>query len=168
MKVVGILNSGSPETLGEQFVAFHRGLEEAGYVDGQNVTTQYRWCYDDYKRGDRRKLEALAAELVKLPVAVLVAAGGPVSALAAKAAARRTPIVFTTVTDPVKSGLIKSSRQAGRTTDRDRRTYLRARPGTTGTAARTLSEGRRDRRHCQPEPSGRAGSAERRPEGQGG
>jgi ABC-type uncharacterized transport system substrate-binding protein len=117
MKVVGILNSGSPETLGEQFVAFHRGLEEAGYVDGQNVTTQYRWCYDDYKRGDHRKLEALAAELVKLPVAVLVAAGGPVSALAAKAAARRTPIVFTTVTDPVKSGLVKSlDRPGGRLT----------------------------------------------------
>jgi putative tryptophan/tyrosine transport system substrate-binding protein len=113
MKAIGILNSGSPETLGEQFVAFHRGLEEAGYVDGQNVTTVYRWCYDDYKRGDLRKLEALAAELVKLPVAVLVAAGGPVSALAAKAVVKRTPIVFTTVTDPVKSGLVKSLEKPG-------------------------------------------------------
>ena len=76
MKVIGFLNSGAPETLGEQVAAFHRGLEQAGYVDGQNVTIQYRWGYDDYKRGNHKRLEALAAELAKLPVAVLVAAGG--------------------------------------------------------------------------------------------
>jgi ABC-type uncharacterized transport system substrate-binding protein len=113
MKVIGILNSGTPEMLGEQFVAFHRGLGEAGYVDGQNVTTEYRWGYDDYKRGNYKRLEALAAELAKLPASVLVAAGGPVSALAAKTAAKNTPIVFTTVTDPVKSGLVKSLERPG-------------------------------------------------------
>jgi putative ABC transport system substrate-binding protein len=102
MKVIGILNSGSPESLGEQFVAFHQGLGKAGFVDGQNVTTEYRWANDDYKR-----LPALAKELVG-QVEVLVAAGGPVSALAAKAATKTKPIIFTTVTDPVKSGLVKS------------------------------------------------------------
>jgi len=113
MRVIGVLNSGAPETLGETVAAFHRGLGEAGYVDGQNVTIQYRWGHDDYKRGNYKRLEALAAELAKLPVAVLVAAGGPVSALAAKAAAKNTPIVFTSVTDPVKSGLVKSLDRPG-------------------------------------------------------
>src|SRR6516164_185607 len=113
MKVIGVLNSGAPETLGETVAAFHRGLGEAGYVDGQNVTIQYRWGHDDYKRGNYKRLEALAAELAKLPVAVLVAAGGPVSALAAKAAAKNTPIVFTSVTDPVKSSLVKSLDRPG-------------------------------------------------------
>ena len=113
MRVIGVLNSGAPETLGETVAAFHRGLGEAGYVDGQNVTIQYRWGHDDYKRANYKRLEALAAELAKLPVAVLVAAGGPVSALAAKAAAKNTPIVFTSVTDPVKSGLVKSLDRPG-------------------------------------------------------
>ena len=104
MKVIGILNSGSPEALGEHFAAFHRGLREAGYVDGRNVTIQYRWANDDYKR-----LPALAKELVRLPVAVLVAAGGTVSARAAQSATKKKksiPVVFTAVTDPANSGLV--------------------------------------------------------------
>src|SRR5688572_29143608 len=83
MKIIGILNSGSPETLGEQFDAFHRGLREAGYVDVQNVTIEYRWANDDYDR-----LAPLAAELVRLKVAVLVAAAGTVSAQAARDATK--------------------------------------------------------------------------------
>jgi putative tryptophan/tyrosine transport system substrate-binding protein len=106
--VIGFLNSGSVGSRGEQFAAFDRGLGQAGYVDGQNVTIEYRWANDDYGR-----LPALAAELVRRPVAVLVAGGGPVSALAAKAATKVIPIVFTTVADPVKSGLVASLNRPG-------------------------------------------------------
>jgi len=108
MPVIGFLNSGSAGSRGEQFAAFDRGLGEAGYVDGQNVTIEYRWANDDYGR-----LPALAAELVRLPVEVLVAGGGPVSALAAKAATRTIPIVFTIAADPVKSGLVTSLNRPG-------------------------------------------------------
>ena len=106
--IIGFLNSGSAGSRGEQFVAFDRGLKEAGYVDGQNVTVEYRWADDDYTR-----LPSLAAELVRRPVAVLVAGGGPVSALAAKAATKTIPIVFTTVADPVESGLVASLNRPG-------------------------------------------------------
>jgi putative tryptophan/tyrosine transport system substrate-binding protein len=106
--VVGFLNSGSVGSRGEQFAAFDRGLGQTGYVDGQNVTIEYRWANDDYGR-----LPALAAELVHRPVAVLVAGGGPVSALAAKAATKTIPIVFTIAADPVKSGLVASLNRPG-------------------------------------------------------
>jgi putative tryptophan/tyrosine transport system substrate-binding protein len=109
MPVVGILSTASAESRGgEQFAAFYRGLGEAGYIENQNVTIQYRWADDDYAR-----LPALAAELVHLPVAVLVAAGGHVSALAAHDATKDIPIVFTTVTDPIKSGLVASLNKPG-------------------------------------------------------
>jgi putative ABC transport system substrate-binding protein len=106
--IIGFLNSGSAGSRGEQFAAFDRGLKEAGYVDGQNVTVEYRWADDDYAR-----LPSLAAELVRRPVAVLVAGGGPVAALAAKAATKTIPIVFTTVADPVESGLVASLNRPG-------------------------------------------------------
>jgi putative ABC transport system substrate-binding protein len=106
--IIGFLNSGSAGSRGEQFAAFDRGLKEAGYVDGQNVTVEYRWADDDYSR-----LPSLAAELVRRPVAVLVAGGGHVSALAAKAATKTIPIVFTTVADPVESGLVASLNRPG-------------------------------------------------------
>jgi len=100
MKVIGILNSGSPDSLGEQFVAFHRGLKEAGFVEGQNVTIEYRWANNDYDQ-----LSGLAKELAGRGVAVIVAAGGTVSAQRARDATRSIPVVFTAVTDPLKSGL---------------------------------------------------------------
>ena len=106
--VIGFLNSGSAGSRGEQFAAFDRGLGEAGYVDGQNITVEYRWAEDHYDR-----LPVLAAELVRRPVTVLVAGGGPVSALAAKAATTTIPIVFTTVADPIKSGLVASLNRPG-------------------------------------------------------
>ena len=106
--IIGFLNSGSAGSRGEQFAAFDRGLKEAGYVDGQNVTVEYRWADDDYTR-----LPSLAAELARRPVAVLVAGGGPVAALAAKAATKTIPIVFTTVADPVESGLVASLNRPG-------------------------------------------------------
>ena len=107
--VIGVLSSASAALRGgEQFAAFHDGLKKSGYVDGQNVTIEYRWANDDYAR-----LPALAAELVRLRVAVLVAAGGTVSALAAQRATKDIPIVFTPVTDPVKSGLVASLNRPG-------------------------------------------------------
>jgi putative ABC transport system substrate-binding protein len=109
MPVIGVLSSASAELRdGEQFAAFHSGLKEAGYVNGQNITIEYRWANDDYAR-----LPALAKELVDRKIAVLVAAGGTVSALAAHRATKDIPIVFTPVTDPVKSGLVASLNRPG-------------------------------------------------------
>jgi putative tryptophan/tyrosine transport system substrate-binding protein len=108
MPVIGILNSTSAASVPGQFAPFHRGLGEAGYVAGQNVAIEIRSAENDYAQ-----LPALAAELVRHRVAVLVAAGGPVAALAAKAATAEIPIVFTVVTDPVKSGLVASLNKPG-------------------------------------------------------
>jgi putative ABC transport system substrate-binding protein len=109
MPVIGVLSSASAELRdGEQFAAFHSGLKEAGYVNGQNITIEYRWANDDYAL-----LPALAKDLVDRKVAVLVAAGGTVSALAAHRATKDIPIVFTPVTDPVKSGLVASLNRPG-------------------------------------------------------
>jgi putative ABC transport system substrate-binding protein len=109
MPVIGVLSSASAGLrTGEQFAAFDRGLREAGYIEGQNVRIEYRWANDDYAR-----LPALAGELVRLRVAVIVAAGGQVSALAAHQTTKDIPIVFTTVTDPVRSGLVASLNRPG-------------------------------------------------------
>jgi putative ABC transport system substrate-binding protein len=112
MPVVGILNSTSVGLRDEQAAAFHAGLKEAGYVEGQNVAFEYRVANDEYDR-----LPGLAAELVNRGVAVIVAAGGPVSAIAARKVTATVPIVFTTIADPVKSGLVASlSRPGGNVT----------------------------------------------------
>lgn len=109
MPVIGVLSSASAALRGgEQFAAFDNGLKEAGFVEDQNVKIEYRWANDNHAR-----LPALAAELVSLNVSVLVAAGGTVSALAAHRATKDIPIVFTTVTDPVKSGLVASFNRPG-------------------------------------------------------
>ena len=101
---IGFLTSGSLASLNKQWLAaFHRGLSDSGFVEGQNVTIFYRAAEDLYDR-----LPDLAAELVRDQVATIVAAGGPVSALAAKKATNTIPIVFTTIADPVKSGLVSS------------------------------------------------------------
>jgi len=107
--VVGFLTSGSIAALNKKWIAaFRRGLEESGYVDGQNVTIDYRAADDHYER-----LQDLAAEFVRNRVAVIIAAGGPVSALAAKRATNSVPIVFTTIADPVKSGLVDGLSKPG-------------------------------------------------------
>src|SRR5262245_23704769 len=94
---IGILDSTSAATLGDQYAAFQRGLKEVGYVDGDNVTIEFKFAENDYQR-----LDGLAARFVgDDDVAVIVAAGGPVSAVAAATATGDKAIVFTSVTDAV-------------------------------------------------------------------
>ena len=110
--VIGFLSSRSPGESADIVVAFRRGLREAGFAEGENLVIAFRWAEGHYDR-----LPALAADLVGSRVAVIVAAGGPPSALAAKAATSTIPIVFSSVTDPVRLGLVGSlSRPAGNIT----------------------------------------------------
>jgi putative ABC transport system substrate-binding protein len=108
MPVVGFLSSASPKAYEHFVVAFKAGLAEAGYVDGKNVSVDYVWAEDHYDR-----LPALAAELVRRQVSVIVASGGPVPARAAKAATSTIPIVFTALSDPVRLGLVASFNKPG-------------------------------------------------------
>jgi putative ABC transport system substrate-binding protein len=104
---VGFLQPGSPADSQHYAAAFQRGLKANGYVDGESVTTEYRWAEGSYER-----LPRLVEELVNRKVAV-IAAGGPPATLAAKAAASTIPIVFITGDDPVRGGLVASFNRPG-------------------------------------------------------
>jgi putative tryptophan/tyrosine transport system substrate-binding protein len=102
------MHSLSPEVTGHVLAAFRRGLAEVGFVEGSNVSVEYRWARYRFD-----KLPTLAAELVARHVAVIVAAGSTVSALAAKAATSTIPIVFTSGDDPLKVGLVERLNRPG-------------------------------------------------------
>jgi putative ABC transport system substrate-binding protein len=102
MPVIGYLNTGSPETNPPLLAAFRRGLNEAGYVEGQNLAIEYRWAESHYDR-----LPGLAADLVDRRVDLIIASSPP-SALAAKTATSTIPIVFRGGADPVGDGLVAS------------------------------------------------------------
>src|SRR6516162_5980690 len=108
MPVIGYLSARSRDDTSHLIAAFQRGLAENGYVDGQNVTIDYRFALGEYDR-----LPAMAMDFARRPVAVIASTGGEPAAFAAKAASSIIPIVFTAGGDPVKQGLVASFNRPG-------------------------------------------------------
>jgi ABC-type uncharacterized transport system substrate-binding protein len=108
MPVVGFLGTASPRPFAHLVADFRRGLQETGFIEGRSVVIEYRWAEGQYDR-----VPALAADLVRRQVAVIVTVGGETSAAAAKAVTETIPIVFNVGSDPVKIGLVVSLARPG-------------------------------------------------------
>ena len=108
LPVIGFINAGSPDAQSDRVRAFRQGLKDTGHVDGENITIEYRWGENQTDR-----LPTLVAELIRRQVAVIVATGGSVPALAAKAGTTTIPIVFAVPEDPVRLGLVASLGRPG-------------------------------------------------------
>lgn len=106
--VLGVLGSASAKGYASPVAALRKGLGEAGFVEGRNLSIDYRWADFQYER-----MPALAAELVRRPVNVIFATGSVVSAMAAKSATAKIPIVFANGSDPVQYGLVASLNRPG-------------------------------------------------------
>jgi putative tryptophan/tyrosine transport system substrate-binding protein len=108
MPVIGFMSARGPEDSAYLLEAFHRGLAEGGFVEGQNIAIEFRWAHGQYDR-----LPAIAADLVSRRVNVITAVGGDPSPLAAKRATSTIPIVFGMGSDPVSAGLVESFNRPG-------------------------------------------------------
>jgi putative ABC transport system substrate-binding protein len=109
MPVIGYFYPGTPESTGAtQAAAFRKGLSENGFIEGRNVTIEYRWAQNDFSR-----LPEMVADLVRQRVSVIATMGSTRAALAAKALTATIPIVFSIGGDPVQSGLVPSLNRPG-------------------------------------------------------
>jgi putative tryptophan/tyrosine transport system substrate-binding protein len=139
--VIGWMSGRSPEDSVHLLAAFREGLRETGFVEGQNISIEYRWAFGQYDR-----LPALASDLVSRGVTVLAGVGGDVSAVAAKQATSTIPVVFGMGGDPIKAGLVNSfNRPGGNATGY---TLLR-----THTSTRDATESLRSRQKIEFPPS---------------
>jgi|SRR5947209_6484940 len=108
MPVIGYASGGSAKFYEPILPAFREGLRETGYVDGQNVSIEYRWAEGDFDR-----LPAFVAEFVRRPVDLIAATGGDRAALAGKEASSTIPIVFSAGGEPIAEGLVASLARPG-------------------------------------------------------
>src|SRR5262245_35062619 len=127
--VIGLLSSVTARQWAPFVSAFLQGLNELGFIEGQNVVAEQRWAGGQYER-----LPAMAADLIQRQVAVIAALTTP-AAVAAKAATATTPIVFTTIGDPVQIGLVPSPEPSKRQYDRCDLFERGSGPETVGIAA---------------------------------